>query len=213
MRRDGIVGLMGHEGEHLLRLARRLEARRPIGKPPALVLFTDPGRTADPLADAARLPRGALVVYRHFGAPDAEATARVLAKLCRRRGLRLLIGADASLAAKVRADGVHLPERLTTLAPRLKRTRRFRLVTAAAHNRSAVLRAAQAGVDAVFVSPVFSSRSASATRPLGPLKFARLTQRVSTPIYALGGVNSVTAKRLGQTRIWGFAAVDALSRS
>jgi thiamine-phosphate pyrophosphorylase len=54
---------------------------------PPLLFFTDPARTPDPEAAARRLPKGAAVVFRAFGAPDAEARARRLRALCRARGL------------------------------------------------------------------------------------------------------------------------------
>ena len=46
---------------------------------PSLLFFTDPVRTPDPEAVARRLPRGAAVVFRAFGAADAEARGRRLA--------------------------------------------------------------------------------------------------------------------------------------
>ncbi|MBS0360319.1 MAG: thiamine phosphate synthase, partial [Proteobacteria bacterium] len=87
---------------------------------PNLLFFTDPARTPDPEAIAERLPRGAGVVFRAFGAADAEARGRRLAEIARRRGLVLLVGADAALAGRIGADGVHLPERLATRTRRLK---------------------------------------------------------------------------------------------
>ncbi|HEX5379266.1 MAG TPA: thiamine phosphate synthase [Phenylobacterium sp.] len=167
-------------------------------------MFTDPARTPDVEALARRLPRGAALVYRAFGAPDAEATARRLRAIARRRGLKLLIGADAGLAARIGADGVHLPERLAHQAPRL--ARRGWLVTAAAHS----VRAARArGVDAVVVSAVFPSASASAGRPLGPVKLASVVRAAGRPVYALGGVTDKTARRLLPTGVIGVAGVDA----
>ena len=109
---------------------RKVTLPLPAGRLPRLWFFTDPERTPDPAAIAATLPRGAAVVYRHFGAADREAVARVLRQL---RGLVVLIGADAALAARVGADGVHLPERLAHQAGALKRSRPGWIVTVAAH--------------------------------------------------------------------------------
>ncbi|MFZ3007547.1 MAG: thiamine phosphate synthase, partial [Phenylobacterium sp.] len=97
-------------------LRRRALTRKPL---PHLLYFTDPVRTPDPEAVAARLPKGAAIVYRTFGAPDADIVALRLKAIARRRGLKLLIGADESLAARVGADGVHLPERLVSRAARI----------------------------------------------------------------------------------------------
>jgi thiamine-phosphate pyrophosphorylase len=177
---------------------------------PRLFFFTDPVRVADPEAAVRRLPRGAGVVYRAFGAPDAEVRGRRLARIARRRGLLLLVGADAGLAARIGADGVHLPERRAWAAGALKRARPGWIVTGAAHSAAAIARARRAGADAVFVSPVFASASASAGRQLGALRFARLVRGAGLPVYALGGIDAASARRIMRSGTAGFAAVDAL---
>ena len=177
---------------------------------PRLFFFTDPARVPDPEAVLARLPRGAGVVYRAFGAADAVARGRRLARLARRRGLTLLAGADAGLAAAIGADGVHLPERAAASAVGLKRARPRWIVTAAAHSARAIAGARRAGADAVFVSPVFASASPSASRPLGALRFAQLTRGARLPVYALGGIDARTARRIARSSLAGYAAIDGL---
>ena len=156
----------------------------------------------------ARLPRGAALVYRPFGAPDAERTAARLAAGLHARGAKLLIGADARLARKVGADGVHLPERAAAEARRLKRACPGWIVTAAAHSFRAVRRARAAGADAAVVSAVFPSGSPSAGAPLGVLRLAQMTCAAGLPVYALGGVNDGSAARLKDLPLAGLAAVD-----
>jgi len=196
----------------LERTARCLSRRSRLSKPlPALMLFTDPERTPDPEAAADRLPRGAGVVYRAFGAPDAVARGRRLAAIARRRGLVLLAGADPELASRIGADGVHLPERLAARAGAVRRARPGWIVTAAAHGLPAARRALAAGADAVVISPAFPSRSPSAGRPLGALRLAALVRGGAFPAYALGGVSERTAAKLLGTGVVGIAAVAALA--
>jgi thiamine-phosphate pyrophosphorylase len=190
----------------LRRIAQSLAARRrPKSDLPALWFFTDPARTPDAAAVIARLPRGAGVVFRAFGSPEAEKEARALRSIAHRRGVMFFVGADLALARRVKADGVHLPERL---AHRPLRTPLRR--TAAAHSLKAAIRARRAGVEAVFVSAVFPSRSPSAGAPIGPLRLADWGRRAGLPVFALGGVNARTAPRLMMTGAAGFAAVEAL---
>jgi thiamine-phosphate pyrophosphorylase len=158
---------------------------------------------------AQRLPRGAAIVYRAFGAPDALQTALALKAVARRRGLTLLIGADAALAHAARADGVHLPERLAYSARALKAVHGNWLITAAAHSPAAARRASRAGADAVVVSAIFESASPSARRPMGALRLACLVRRVSAPVYALGGVDNKKARRLLASGVTGIAGVGA----
>jgi thiamine-phosphate pyrophosphorylase len=176
---------------------------------PALLFFTDPDRTPDPEAVARRLPRGTGVVFRAFGAPDAEVLGLRLMGVARARGLILLVGADAALARCVGADGVHLPERLARRARRLKAANPGWIVTAAAHSTRAARRGLAAGADAVVVSAAFASRSPSAGAPIGPLRLALLARRAGGSVYALGGIDNKKARLLKDTGLAGLAAVDA----
>jgi thiamine-phosphate pyrophosphorylase len=124
--------------------------------------------------------------------------------------LLLLAGADSPLAAAIGADGVHLPERTAASVVGLRRARPGWIVTAAAHSAPAIVRARQAGADAVFLSPAFPSASPSAGRPLGAVRFAQLVRGARLPVYALGGIDAVAARRIARTGVAGFAAIDAL---
>lgn len=187
-------------------LRRRALARKPL---PHLLYFTDPVRTPHPEAIAARLPKGSAIVYRAFGSPDADIVALRLKAIARRRGLTLLIGADESLAARVGADGVHLPERLASHAARMRARHPGWLITAAAHTP----RAARAQVDAVVVSAIFPSNSPSAGKPLGPMRLAQIVRISGCPVYALGGVSQTTAARLLATGVVGIAGVEVFLSS
>lgn len=186
-------------------VARRLNAGAGAPRLPPLLALTDPARTPDPLALAAALPPGSGLVYRHFGADDRRSVARRLAALCRRRGLVFLIGADIALAHAVGADGVHLPERLVyrgrTGLPGL-------IATGAAHGRAGLRRAAEAGLDAALLSPVFASASASAGAPLGAQRAGRMARAAGLPVYALGGVSRANARSLLGLGFAGIAGVS-----
>ena len=170
-----------------------------------MLLLTDEVRLPDPLPAAARLPRGTGVILRHYGAPDRAALGVNLAALCRRRGLILLVAGDWRLAAALRADGVHLPER----PQRRFRARRGWLLTAAAHSAPALVRARRFGAHAALLSPAFPTASHPDRTALGPVRFARLAGAAPLPVYALGGVTAARARRLRGAV--GLAAIGALA--
>lgn len=180
------------------------------GKPlPNLLFFTDPARTPHPERTAERLPAGAAVVFRAFGAEDAAVRGARLRQITRRRDLRLLVGADPALALVIEADGLHLPERLAADLSRLRSDHPDWLITLAAHDAAAAERGAAA--DALVVSPVFPSQSPSAGVPLGVEGLKAIVEAVKKPVYALGGVRADTVSRLEGVGIVGIAAVEALS--
>lgn len=184
-------------------------ADRPPADLPPLLFFTDPDRTPRPWETAARLPAGAGVVFRAFGAVDARETALRLRDATARRGVRLLIGLDAELAEAVGADGVHLPERAVGQAPALGAARPDWRITGAAHTAEALSGAA--GLDAAVLSPVFAAGGASAARPpLGVTGFSELARRTTIPVYALGGIDGANARTLIGSGACGLAGVSAI---
>jgi thiamine-phosphate pyrophosphorylase len=185
-----------------------------LGRPaswPGLILLTDARRLPDPLPALRRLPQGSAVILRHYEWPYVRrlALARAMADLCRQRGLILLVAGDARLARAVGAAGVHLPQGLLPLATGLRR--QFGMVTAAAHDAGAVALAARAGADAVLVSPVFATPSHPGAKGLGAVRFAALARharRKGLRVYALGGVNAATARRLKAIAMAGIAGIS-----
>ena len=203
-----------HDLRRLADLAASLRPRFAPEKPlPRLIFVTDPVRTPDPEAIAARLPAGSAVIFRAFGAADAGARAAKLRVITTDRSLSLLIGADADLAATCGADGVHLPERALADAPVLRSHFPHWTITSAAHSLEAARAALQAGCDAVLASTVFASGSASAGTPMGAEGFTAFVAASPLPVYALGGVNVRTAPELVGSGAAGFAMVEGLALS
>ncbi len=192
-----------------LNLTRPADRRRSRGGLPALILMTDDERLADPLPVVATLPAGSAVILRHYGDAGREALARRLLAAARRRGIRVLVAGDGSLAARVGADGLHLPEAMAALGP--GPWRRWRrpgwLVTASAHSPAALWRAARAGADAALLAPVFPTASHPKAPPLGVLRFAAWCRQSPLPVYALGGVSADAARRLQASGAAGFAGI------
>ncbi len=198
--------------EELSRIAAELHAAS--GAPsalPALLFMTDPERTPDPAAIAARLPEGAGIVLRHFGLPGPRMASMQLAEIAAARKLTLLIGADADLAAVVGAAGVHWPEAQFADAASYKRHQPDKLTLIAAHSSKALSQAARADADAAVLGPVFASNSPSAGKPLGADAFATLVGGAKTPVYALGGIDAGNAQQLLGSGCCGIAAIGAFA--
>ncbi|WP_273144387.1 thiamine phosphate synthase [Oceanicaulis alexandrii] len=200
------MAMTGYDGAaRLARLADALDG--PRAGLPGLFCFTDPNRTPDLKALAHALPEQAGLILRLFGRDNLHAQAAELVTIQHDKGGLCLIAAEPDLAAEIGADGVHWPERWLTGA---NVRRSHGLISTSAHSPSA-LRRAQTLADLAFVSTAFHSHSPSATRPMGAFRLSAFARHAEMPVFALGGVNIRTIKRLKGLGISGIGAVDAVS--
>ncbi len=189
--------------------AQRLNSQKPGNGWPALVMVTDAARLPDPVAAAAQMPRGSAVLLRDYQHPDRVALAQSLRQVCRARGLEFWVAGDVGLALLVAADGIHFPEQQVRHSGAWRRPKPNMRMTAAVHSKPALVRAATACVDAVFLSPVFETASHPGARTLGAVRFAGLVRESRLPVYALGGITTGSARRLYQSGAVGLAAISA----
>ena len=163
------------------------------GQPlPRLWLMTDE-RLGERLPDAvARLPDGVGIVFRHYRLAETDRRALFDAVRAAHPGLLLLAG-PARLAEIWGADGSH--------------GRHRGAVTAPAHDLAEIRAAEALGAAAIFLSPVFATRSHPGAPALGAEGFTALAAQTDLPVIALGGMNAERAKRLAGA--YGWAGIDA----
>ncbi|HFB54835.1 MAG TPA: GNAT family N-acetyltransferase, partial [Hellea balneolensis] len=169
-------------------------------------------RIADIERAARNLPKGAALIYRHFGAQDSVQTAQKLRDICTQRHIQFLIGADAELAEHIGADGVHLPERDMEQAKFMRAAHPHWIITSAVHSQEVLQRAETLPLDAVILSPVFDSKSPSAGKALGAKVFATWISKINMPVFALGGIDDMSAPELIGSGAAGLAGVSAFAR-
>jgi len=193
----------------LLDWARAVKAAR-RSRVPTLWLFTDARRLRDPRAAVALLPKGAAgVVLRHDADPGRPALGRALALLCRARRLALVVAGDPRLAAALGA-GLHLRDGKWPggFRPRL---RRGVTLTSSAHDFVSIRRAAAAGAQLVFLSPVFPTESHPGRAVLGAVRWTLLARQAALPVAALGGIDGRSVRRLPRGACAGAGAIGALA--
>jgi thiamine-phosphate pyrophosphorylase len=162
---------------------------------PTLWLMTDE-RLGDALWPAIRaLPRGAGIVFRHHATDPATRRALFarIRTLARRRGLMLIRAGAERFPGE---QGVHNA---------IGRG----LLSAAVHSRAEARAARRHGVDLIFVSPVFATRSHPGAPALGPLGAARIARLARLPAIALGGMDVQRFKRVKTLGFHGWAGIDA----
>ncbi len=166
-----------------------------------LVLVTD-DRAADWAAAARRLPPGSVVVVRARDAGRRQALAEQLHGLA-----TLLIADDPALAQDSGAAGLHLPEAKMKQALHWRVRHPDWIITASAHSLKALMHTQ--ALDAVFLSPVFTTTSHPDARVLTPVRAAFIATHAPVPVYALGGVTPRNAALLAPA-FSGIAAIGSL---
>ena len=169
------------------------------------------------LRSIAALPRGSGVVFRHYGYEPARRHAlfRQVRSIARMRHLLLLLAGTPRLARLWGADGVHLAGHAARRIPlhRLGIGAPGRMLrSAAAHRPEEVRAAGRCRAEALFLSPVFPTRSHPGGRILGASGFARLAALSVAPVIALGGLTPARYRRVRPLGAYGWAAIDALTR-
>ncbi|HEX2593018.1 MAG TPA: thiamine phosphate synthase [Rhizomicrobium sp.] len=168
--------------------------------------MTDDDRLTDPLAAAMALPRGSLVIIRTRDARARITLARAIIAQARSHPLFVLVADDPDLAARLGADGIHLPERRAREAAHWRSRHPSWLITAASHGHTPAPPAA----DAILLSPVFATQSHIGAPSLGAARASFIAARQAKPVYALGGIDARNATLLSRV-FCGIAAIGALA--
>ena len=200
---------LAKEREALRRAAARLKARTLGCRVPTLFLMTADERNVDWRSAIVDLPRGAAIIVRARDPRRRVRLAEEVLKVARPKGVLTLIASDANLAIRLRVDGVHFPNPVVARTSGLKRAMPRFLITASAHDRTELVRADRRGVDAVLLSPVFTTNSHLGVPALGPLRWALLKRDLRTTTIALGGLSAISAARVVAVGAAGIAVIGA----
>jgi thiamine-phosphate pyrophosphorylase len=164
--------------------------------------MTDP-RADDLMGAIVRLPRHSGIVFRHYALATHERRALFgqVQKLAKRLGHVLLLADRPAVARQWGADGAHHRSMLRSAGMR----------SVAVHSAREVRLAKRVSADLIFASPVFATRSHVGARPLGRVRLGLMVGNHRGQTIALGGMTARRARSLSPIRIYGWAAIDALS--
>ena len=158
-------------------------------------------RMGDALWPALRaLLPGSGVVFRHYATPLAERRAIFVRvrQIARARRLVLVAARPAGLGL---SDGVH------------GRGLGHGVRTWAAHSRREAVAGVRAGADALFVSPLYATRSHPGAGALRLGAALRIGQGLPVCVMALGGMTARRFQRISAYGFDGWAAINGLHPS
>ncbi len=189
---------------------------------PVLYGITDrrsfPSFSPEEYLDLAFQTRASILQLREKDLREAELLVllRHAVQLARRTGKLLLLNSATSLAIAERADGVHLPARLSVsraIERRRESGRKDFLIGKSVHSLAEAVRAESEGVDYVLLSPIFPPISKRSSLPaLGWSGLREAAQMLYIPVIALGGFDKSTQAEIFSTSALGAAGITWLKR-
>lgn len=183
----------------------------------ALYLVTDRGETAgrDLLwALEQALAGGVRAVQlreKDLGGRELYLLAQKIKKLCERYHASLFVNDRLDVALGVDADGVHLGGASMPVSAARELVGEKKLIGVSTHSVEEAKEAEQAGADFILFGPVyFTSSKAVYGRPqgLGPLK--EVVEKISLPVYAIGGIKRGNIAEVKATGVQGVALISAV---
>ena len=171
------------------------------------------GRQTLPEQVEAALKGGATCVQLREKELDGAAfleEAKVLAALCRRYGVPLIINDNVEVALASGADGVHVGQDDLTVE-QVRRLAGDRLIVGvSAHSVEQALAAQAGGADYLGVGAVFATATKSDAHVLPRETLAEICRAVDIPVVAIGGISADNLLQLAGTGVDGAALVSAI---
>ena len=171
------------------------------------------GRQTLPEQVEAALKGGATCVQLREKELDGAAfleEARILAALCRRYGVPLIINDNVEVALASGADGVHVGQDDLTVE-QVRRLAGDRLIVGvSAHSVEQALAAQAGGADYLGVGAVFATATKSDAHVLPRETLAEICRAVDIPVVAIGGIGEDNLLQLAGTGVDGAALVSAI---
>lgn len=147
---------------------------------------------------------------KNLGYDEFLKEALEMKELCSKYKVPLIINDNVEIAIKSGADGVHIGQNDMDIKTARKMLGSNMIIGASARNVSLALRAEADGADYIGCGAVFGTDTKSDARKISPDILKNITESVSIPVVAIGGVNSSNISGLSGTGIAGAAIVSGI---
>lgn len=124
-------------------------------------------------------------------------------------GAVLIINDHPDVALAADADGVHLGQDDFPLEA-ARKIMGDRIIGVSTHNLEQARKAESAGADYVGFGPVFETHTKDAGRPRGIDNLRLITQNITIPVIAIGGINSNNVRQVMEAGAGAAAVASAI---
>ena len=172
---------------------------------PNIWIFLDEDRIVDELAFLKLLPSAKFIgiVVRTKNKKLLYKKTKLVSKICKMKGFKIVVSSSPQIAMSVGAYGVHFSRDIknTRIYSKLSYSCSF-------HKLSDIRRTMSLSVNKVFISPLFKTTSSNKKKPLGLTRLLILSRSLKCEIGVLGGVNKKNIYKLRNKGITHIAGVS-----
>jgi thiamine-phosphate pyrophosphorylase len=153
-----------------------------------------------------------MLQFREKNLPREEliAEARKVREVAARYHVPFIVNDHVSVAKEIDADGVHIGQSDTELKTAREILGPDKIIGVTAPSVSLAVAAEQMGADYIGAGAVFPTDSKQDTKPLSLENLKKITDAVSIPVVAIGGIGADNLTQLEGTGICGIAVISAI---
>ena len=154
-----------------------------------------------------------MIQFRDTDMEDAERlhAAVKLREITESKAL-FIVNGDVDLAKKVRADGIHFPEKHVFDADTEKLKENF-ILGKSVHSLEMAIKAVSAGIDYLIVGTIFPSKSHPQGQARGTKLIEDISSKLSVPLIGIGGISSKNCQEVIDSGASGVAVIGAISEA
>tara|TARA_Y100001958_G_scaffold95200_1_gene65227 strand:- start:3633 stop:4172 length:540 start_codon:yes stop_codon:yes gene_type:complete len=146
------------------------------------------------------------IIFRNYNQKLDKGMLIKLRNFCKKNQRKVYLSNNMKLAINNGFDGAYIPSFNKSLGLKKYSLKKDFLIMGSAHNKFEIYTKYKQGVDMIFISPLFKTKSY--TSALGVIKFNLLTRLSNKKIIALGGISERNIKKLKITNASGFSGIS-----
>lgn len=147
---------------------------------------------------------------KHLGYSELVKEAVIIKEIAARYNVPFVINDDIYAAKEADADGVHIGQDDASYQKAREILGNSKIIGMTAHNLEEALAAQKAGADYIGTGAVFPTSTKQDTVPLSFARLKEITDNITIPVVAIGGINHNNILELKGSGIDGVAVISAL---
>ena len=151
-----------------------------------------------------KLGNNTAIIFRNYQSKSKIKEITKVKNYCKKRGLKIYLSNNVSLAIKLNLDGVYLPSFNKDFRHLSYNLKNNFLIIGSAHNIKEIRNKELQRAEYIFISSIFKKNK----NYLGINKFINLSKHTRKNIIALGGISNGNKKKLKLVNCFGFAGIS-----